>query len=299
MDAPKIKIAVLTLCVALTLALALIFAVLSAKTNSEQNSSPFDKSVRLSFKLNNESRDFIESFKLTSYLPVNVSDYQTLVNVHSSAEHSIARSEIEGHGDIEILVRNLPPFGHRVINFTATVQGYDSPKYESIDESEYLAEDQYVELESPEVLRVVDELRQNHIDQPEAIYQWVRDNVKDSGYVAKNKGAKYALTERRGDCTEYMYAFVALARANGIPARGVAGFFVEGDASLVASSDYHNWAEYHDGDKWVLVDPYKGYFDESYKNYIAFRFIGVGAENQSGLSASRFMSVDERVSVNL
>src|SRR5690625_8053461 len=84
-----------------------------------------------------------------------------------------------------------------------------------------------------------------------------------------------------------MYAFVALARAQGIPARGIAGFVVNSSAAVLSASYYHNWAEFHDGERWVLVDPYKGVFDEQYENYIAFRLVG-GTNNYSGL-ASRFL----------
>ena len=44
------------------------------------------------------------------------------------------------------------------------------------------------------------------------IFQWVSQNVKDDGYSAKDRGALYALTNRKGDCTEFMYLFVALCR---------------------------------------------------------------------------------------
>src|SRR5690625_7987994 len=88
-----------------------------------------------------------------------------------------------------------------------------------------------------------------------------------------------------------MYAFVALARAQGIPARGIAGFVVNSNAAVLSASDYHNWAEFHDGERWVLVDPYKGVFDDQYENYIAFRMVG-GRKNHSG-SARRLLAVDE------
>ncbi len=53
----------------------------------------------------------------------------------------------------------------------------------------------------------------------EAIYDWVRDNVKyENGEL---KGAIRALNDKTGDCEELSSLFIALCRANKIPARTV------------------------------------------------------------------------------
>jgi len=53
----------------------------------------------------------------------------------------------------------------------------------------------------------------------EAMYDWVRDNVEyKTGLI---KGAKAALKDGDGDCEELTSLFVAMCRANGIPARSV------------------------------------------------------------------------------
>jgi hypothetical protein len=56
-------------------------------------------------------------------------------------------------------------------------------------------------------------------EQVEALYDWVRDNVKysEGGF----KGAAQALKDKKGDCEELSSLFIALCRANGIPARTV------------------------------------------------------------------------------
>ena len=56
-------------------------------------------------------------------------------------------------------------------------------------------------------------------EQTEAIYDWVRDNVE---YVnGPLKGALAALNDGTGDCEELTSLFIALCRANRIPARTV------------------------------------------------------------------------------
>lgn len=53
----------------------------------------------------------------------------------------------------------------------------------------------------------------------EAMYDWVRENVK---YVEGDlKGALAALRDREGDCEELTSLFIALCRAHGVPARTV------------------------------------------------------------------------------
>lgn len=64
-------------------------------------------------------------------------------------------------------------------------------------------------------------------------------------------GAQAAWQARRGQCCDYVAAFVALCRASGIPARAVAGhYFHEGRWQL------HVWAEFGlQGCGWIPCDP--------------------------------------------
>ncbi len=57
-------------------------------------------------------------------------------------------------------------------------------------------------------------------------------NIQYAGYTKDDRGALYALKKRKGDCTEYMYLLTALARANGVPTRGIGGYVYAKDAVL-------------------------------------------------------------------
>ncbi len=62
------------------------------------------------------------------------------------------------------------------------------------------------------------------------------------------------LDNMAGDCTEHTLLFVSLARAAGLPAREVGGVaFVNVDDRPLFG--WHAWAEVHDGEQWVTVDP--------------------------------------------
>jgi transglutaminase-like putative cysteine protease len=84
------------------------------------------------------------------------------------------------------------------------------------------------------------------------LVKWVYKNLRKS-YSSNADNALTVLDNKAGDCTEHALLFVALARAAGLPARGVGGVaFVEGDKPLFG---WHAWAEVYDGTQWVSVDP--------------------------------------------
>lgn len=84
------------------------------------------------------------------------------------------------------------------------------------------------------------------------LQSWVYLNLKKS-YSSNADTAVQVLDNKAGDCTEHSLLFVALCRAQGLPAREVGGLaFVSGTKPLFG---WHAWAEVHDGRQWVSVDP--------------------------------------------
>jgi transglutaminase-like putative cysteine protease len=112
----------------------------------------------------------------------------------------------------------------------------------------------------------------------ENIYKWVSTNVRYAGYLKDPRGALYALKYREGDCTEYMYLFVALCRANKIPARGIGGYLANSNPVLKPDA-YHNWAESYIDGAWRIIDPQKKVFMPEPARYIALHVIGDAPKN--------------------
>ena len=86
----------------------------------------------------------------------------------------------------------------------------------------YLAPSPYIEVRHPKIVALAKELRNEQLSawaQVEAIYDHVRDNIQYKN--GKLKGALAALRDGYGDCEELTSLFIALCRANGIPARTV------------------------------------------------------------------------------
>ena len=104
------------------------------------------------------------------------------------------------------------------------------------------------------------------------VYDWVADNIRYQGYTRSSRGAAYALNKRQGDCTEFAALFVALMRANDIPARVIGGF-VTGEDAMLRARDYHNWAEFYADGRWYLADPQRRVFVDGAAEYLAFRVI--------------------------
>jgi transglutaminase-like putative cysteine protease len=77
----------------------------------------------------------------------------------------------------------------------------------------------------------------------------------EKAYGASHDRASEVLAAGRGDCTEHSVLLVALARALGIPARGVHGLvyarYDDGKDALY----WHAWVEVKSGDEWIALDP--------------------------------------------
>lgn len=101
------------------------------------------------------------------------------------------------------------------------------------------------------------------------IYTWVKNNISYQDGVRQD--ALNVLSERKGDCAAFSILFVALCRAEGIPARNISGFLAHDQYFNVATQfregtwnclqaprgfSTHVWAEFMlPGGQWMQVDP--------------------------------------------
>lgn len=116
---------------------------------------------------------------------------------------------------------------------------------------------------------------------------WVYNYVRKT-YGANANTALAVLENAAGDCTEHTLLFVTLARAAGIPAREVGGVaFVNVHGRPLFG--WHAWAEIHDGEQWVSVDPT---WDEFYVDATHIKF-------SEGSDDSAWMNILGRVKVRV
>lgn len=230
------------------------------------------------------------------YLPVAVTATQKLESIDVTIPY---KQEIDPLRQT-ILSLSLPAFAPKstkIVTVSALVSVSHPPKAETLSNpSFWLEEERYIEKSDPHILALAGQLTKSQPNETAlAIYRWVSQKIASQGYVADDLGAAYALAKRQGDCTESAYLVTALARANGIPARVVGGYVVNGSTVLKAT-DYHNWAELYFEDAWQLVDAQKQYYLASNDNYIAFHYYKGQATNRIGLAHRYSVAGDFSVS---
>jgi transglutaminase-like putative cysteine protease len=133
----------------------------------------------------------------------------------------------------------------------ATVKEYDTddPVYRY-----YTRTQEFTEL-TPEVISLAREIvgdEENPYLKAKAIYGWVVDNI--SYKYPPNRGIRYCLPRRTGDCGSYSLIFVSLCRAVGIPARVANGHW-----ACKAKMNYHVWPEFYlPNYGWIPADATDG-----------------------------------------
>jgi hypothetical protein len=95
----------------------------------------------------------------------------------------------------------------------------------------------------------------------QVVYRHMSGNRATLGYAS----ALQALRSRSGDCTEFALLLAALARANGLPARVVAGLAYS--SSFTGRKDVfspHAWVQVWDGRRWRSFDAGLGDFESTH-----------------------------------
>ena len=122
------------------------------------------------------------------------------------------------------------------------------------DLAPYLQPSTYIQSSHPDIVRQAQAITAgitNPAAAARAIHDWVEANVEKDPAVSI-PSAVDVLRERRGDCNEHTYLFVALARAAGIPSRVTVGLTFARGAFY-----YHAWPAVHVS-RWVEMDPTLG-----------------------------------------
>ncbi|OGH06090.1 MAG: hypothetical protein A2W22_04210 [Candidatus Levybacteria bacterium RBG_16_35_11] len=159
------------------------------------------------------------------------------------------------------------------------------------DRIEYTKSKKYWETNSFNIKEKAESLKT-----PLEIYQFVVGTLNYDFSRASSKkprlGASVVLANPTSTvCLEFTDLFIALARANGIPARELDGFAFTNNSQarpLSLSDDIlHAWPEYYDFEKksWIMVDPTWGnttggvdYFNTFDFDHIAFSIHGIDSQ---------------------
>ncbi len=285
----------------LVIGFAVVFLLLAVQfwpRSTPPPTYPVSRVLKYSFTIINPTSHFVEHAKFWAFTPMPISGTQRLNGVDVSMPH---KTEIDSLGNQKLIftLDKLPPFGTKIVTVKVVLDLTDTPN--KINEESlvsYLTPELNVESDDPEILSIAARLKGDSIhDTLLNSYRWVRRTVKDVGFVKKDHGALQTLKSQKGDCTEFMYLFMAVTRANGIPVRGMAGY-VNSESVILKPMDYHNWAEVYIDGRWWVIDTLKGIFMENASDYVATRIISnVGSHQKE--STQQFFSANSSVHVRM
>jgi transglutaminase-like putative cysteine protease len=247
-----------------------------------------DRTVKYSLTVKNPSNKPITQASFWVYAPVQHGVYQILDGIESTQSYQMARDK-SGNQRMVFTVEHLPPFGQKRYTVTARLRLSEKPNtMPTISQQDYLAEETFIELSKPEIKQLAQRLSDKSGRLTvKKIFSWVTTHIDNSGYISREQGALQTLKSRSGDCTNTMYLFSALSRANGIPTRNMAGFTTTENA-LLKPRDYHNWLEVFVDGQWRLIDPDKEVFMDHAADYIAMTVLKDAPSKESQLAQRLF-----------
>jgi hypothetical protein len=192
--------------------------------------------------------------KLPRRLSSNETDRGLAYRIRVDDAEQFARTAIPTDNP-RISVEVLGPDELRMTVLPSRAVPSSAGKLLTADERErMLAPDSMARSEDPKILEIAKQLRVSGNDAAtaEAIVAWAHEKVRYE-ITPTSLDAVQILERGRGDCTEYALLTVTLLRAAGIPAKLQEGMSAGGD-EMVA----HAWVAWHDGKRWLEVDPTAG-----------------------------------------
>ena len=151
--------------------------------------------------------------------------------------------------------------------------------YDKEELAPYLKDEKGLEINDSTIIAAAYKaLGTNEYEIVNELFLFVARTMIYNKYLIKSVGAKRALSQRCGDCTEYSDLFVALCRARHIPARVIGGLVVPLETSTGFNNYKHNWTEVYFKDfGWVPIDVLhnrlKNNFTKMENKYIYLTFV--------------------------
>ncbi len=238
---------------------------------------PIKRLIQYSYTLHNDTNHLLRNAEFWTYAPVRRTATQRCDRLGTSHPYDLT---VDGLGNqiLHFVFDGIAPYGSKVISIRAELAMSDTPNRLPEQSPEaFLRPEKYIEADAPEIVEAAGKLKVSRTDgTARGTFRWVAENLRYSGYQRDERGALHALRNRAGDCTEYALLFTALCRAGRIPARGMAGYVCREDC-ILSPAQFHNWAEFFDGNTWWMADPQKGAFKLNPSRYVAMQVLGASA----------------------
>jgi transglutaminase-like putative cysteine protease len=256
------------------------------------------RQVQYHFTLQNKSNQLLKQTEFRTHAPVKLTATQHCSRIQTSHPYKLT-TDVLGNQILNFTFDEFLPYATRIVTVTADllISNRAKPLIEK-DLQTFLIPEKYIEADNSEIYSLAQRLKaRTPLKTAERIFRWVADNVQYVGYLRNDRGALYALRHRQGDCTEFMYLFAALCRANQIPSRCMGGYICR-ENSILKPANYHNWAEFYHEGVWRISDPQNNVFMKDASNYIAMRLI-IGSTLTSELQFNRYQFKGEGLNVKM
>ena len=224
----------------------------SVKYSNFNNPSTVGKEVHLKAEFKFRVRGHINSIMLKMMIPVTKKDKQTVNNLTFSIQpDSIYTREDNTYAVFRF--HNVTESFKLVITGNLTIYNIIKDKNEDtiVNFSRYLKPEKFIECKDRAIVASSVQLKQRtDIETAIRTYEFVDSSLK---YKKKESiGAAEVLESGEGKCTDFSDLFVALLRANRIPAKSVCGIVVD----TQDANPLHAWTEvYLRKQGWVRFDP--------------------------------------------
>lgn len=236
-------------------------------------SLPIQRTVRYSFTLHNPRAQPLEQPVFIVHAPVKATSTQRVDRIASSLPVQ-ATVDPWGNQALHVAVGSMPPYATRVVTIDAQLSLGDAPLPTPATPAElrvFTQPERFVESDDPQLQQLARTLKAaTATETAQRAYHFVRQSLARTGFTPEDRGARRALAEKAGDCTEHAYLLAALLRANGIPARVLGGYLI-GESGLLKAEDFHNWTEFYADGAWQLADAHQGNFRRNASRYVATR----------------------------
>lgn len=290
------------LCVCIIIGWAVKVKTLSNTPASNRFLSDYSisRQIQYQFTLQNKTNRLVTNAEFWAHAPVKQTTTQRCLRIESSYPHELITDSF-GNQILHFTFDKFPPYATSIIAVKIELLLSTTPNSLAVPNLQtFLKPEKYIESDNLELRRLAQTLKAaTPLQTAEKIFNWVAGNVRYAGYLRNDRGALYALRHREGDCTEFMYLFVALCRANHIPARSIGGY-ISTQNKILKPGDYHNWAEFYLDGAWRISDPQNKVFMKDQSNYIAMRLISTSTENSMPqFSRFRFKGAGLQAKMNL
>lgn len=284
--------------VLLPLCLALGYFLLYGQADIKEPVYPIPKVIQYSFDVKNETNHVLNDVAFSVYAPVELTATQKVLKLRSSHEYTLEKDTYNNQV-MHFKYERLAPFESLVVRVRAELaMAEESNNYPEMHAQAFLDAEPLVESDHKKMVSLAKKLTKDTAKETlRSVFDFVGSRIEYAGYVKEDRGALYALTQKKGDCTEFTYLFNALSRASSIPSRAIGGYVYAGNATF-KPKDYHNWSEVFVDGAWRIVDAQNKVFMAQQSHFIAMRIIT--PESEALLKNShQFAYFSEGISIHM